>query len=336
MDFVSVKSKPQSGGFISYALSTLLSCLLIFVINKLGFPDYPISIKPPRIKPQEITWELLPVKINKSKFAIASKSVPINKPDDTDLVSDRDQQAAQPTPPKNQVSSSTPHSTLEVKALNHSAIRVESNNITEKKTISSPMHYKEKSQKNINITVKNETQNEGFSFQSIESTSKVLDIRKPIKNKIHDSRLLTNGSKGSKMRPRPRVTSQLLNKPSLKSLSNAPRLGNLAIDSRLHPFGVYLQRMMKSIQGQWYQLLDSSYPYIRSMSTPQTFVYQFKLKANGTIEELRLSDHPHQDSLAAEICRQAIASRSPFGQWTPEMIQEFGDYDAITIRFEFL
>jgi len=336
MDFESVKSKPHSGGVASYFLSFLLSCLILFVINEIDFSEYPILVRPVQIKNQEIQWERAAVKQRKSKFAIASKSVPVNKPDDTDLISDRDQQAAQPTSKKNQVSSSAPHLLSKLKALNHSSIRPAVNNISKKKVASTSRPLRENSQKKISITVKNDTQNNGFSSQSIESKPKVLDIREPSKNNIEDSRFLNNGTKGQKMRLRPRVTSHLLNKPSLKSISNAPRLGKLAIECRLHPLGVYLQKMMQSIQSQWYQLLDTSYPYIRSMPTPQTFVYQFNLKANGTIEELRLTNHPLQDSLAAEICRQAIASRSPFGKWTPEMIQDFGLYDAITIRFEFL
>jgi len=39
--------------------------------------------------------------------------------------------------------------------------------------------------------------------------------------------------------------------------------------------------------------------------------------------------------LAAELCRQAIASRVPFGEWSEKMIQDFGQSDQITINFRY-
>ena len=72
------------------------------------------------------------------------------------------------------------------------------------------------------------------------------------------------------------------------------------------------------------------------MPTPQTFVYRFKLNSSGKIIDLELDSHPFDHLLAAELCRQAIASRAPFGKWTKEMIQDFGHNDQVTIKFEYL
>ena len=56
---------------------------------------------------------------------------------------------------------------------------------------------------------------------------------------------------------------------------------------------------------------------------------------NGSKIEKLVRLDSGQSSLPAELCRQAIASRVPFGTWTDEMIKEFGQSDEITISFRY-
>ena len=44
----------------------------------------------------------------------------------------------------------------------------------------------------------------------------------------------------------------------MKSITSAPRVGTVAIECRLHPYGVYIQKMMQSIEEQWNQLARGS------------------------------------------------------------------------------
>ena len=120
----------------------------------------------------------------------------------------------------------------------------------------------------------------------------------------------------------------------MKTLSNAPRIGTVAIESRLHPYGVYLQKMLKAIEEQWHQLAFGSMRFIQKDRLPGTLTLRFTLLSTGRIKDLSRLDSEGA-SLAAELCRQAIASRAPFGNWSKDMISDFGKFDEITISFTY-
>ena len=120
----------------------------------------------------------------------------------------------------------------------------------------------------------------------------------------------------------------------MKTRTNAPRVGTIAIECRLHPYGVYLQEMLQSIEEQWHQLAKGSMRYLKFDQLPPKITYRFKLMANGSIQSIERLDQ-EESSIAAELCRQAIASRVPFGEWTDRMIQDFGKSDEITISFSY-
>ena len=136
-------------------------------------------------------------------------------------------------------------------------------------------------------------------------------------------------------RPRPKISPDLLRGPVMKTTSNAPRVGMLAVECRLHPYGVYVQEMLRSIEDQWQQLAYNSLSFIQRDRLKNRISYRFTLLADGSISNLKNLDSLGEFSLPAEICRQAIASRVPFGNWTPEMKDDFGESDTITIHFNY-
>ena len=105
----------------------------------------------------------------------------------------------------------------------------------------------------------------------------------------------------------------------MKSITSAPRVGTVAIESRLHPYGVYIQKMMQSIEEQWNQLARGSVQYLQRDRLPDKVTWRFTLQANGLIQNLSRMDN-EGESLPSELCRQAIASRVPFGPWSEKMI----------------
>jgi hypothetical protein len=136
-------------------------------------------------------------------------------------------------------------------------------------------------------------------------------------------------------RPRPKLSPDLLRGPVMKTTSNAPRVGMLAVECRLHPYGVYVQEMLRSIEDQWQQLAYNSLSFIQRDRLKNRISFRFILLADGSISNLKNLDSLDEFSLPAEICRQAIASRVPFGNWTPEMKDDFGESDTITIHFNY-
>ena len=120
----------------------------------------------------------------------------------------------------------------------------------------------------------------------------------------------------------------------MKSSESAPRVGSLAIECKMHPYGVYVQEMLQSIEEQWHHLTEGSMRYLKKDQLPSKITYRFSLLKDGTIRDLRRIDEQNNE-LPAEICRQAIASRVPFGQWSEKMIRDFGKSDEFTISFSY-
>jgi hypothetical protein len=138
-----------------------------------------------------------------------------------------------------------------------------------------------------------------------------------------------------RQKTRPKLSTDLIHGPIMKSVTSAPRLGQIAIECRLHPYGVYIQEMLQSIEEQWNQLAKGSMQFLQHDRLPGRITLRFKLLANGQISNLSRMDNEGY-SLAAELCRQAIASRVPFGEWTEKMVNDFGQSDEITISFKYL
>jgi len=164
------------------------------------------------------------------------------------------------------------------------------------------------------------------------------DIEESILASITNNSSQPNRAKrnSQQVRPktRPKLSPDLIHGPLMKSTTSAPRTGQIAIECRLHPYGVYIQEMLQSIEEQWNQLAKGSFHYLQRDRLPGRITLRFKLEATGTISNLVRIDNEGY-SLAAELCRQAIASRVPFGEWSEKMIQDFGQSDQITINFKY-
>jgi len=172
--------------------------------------------------------------------------------------------------------------------------------------------------------------------EKAENPQKIIKLGENTPNKSKGTASVNTRSKQNdrQIAQRPRISPQLLNGPILKSKSSAARIGEIAVDCKLHPYGVYLQQMLQAIESQWYQLVKGSLPYIQKDKIPPEIVYSFLLNSKGKLETLT-SLGSQEDTLASDLCRQAISSRAPFGKWSEEMIKDLGETDLITIKFSY-
>ena len=306
-----------------------------------------------KTKNTEISWQITPKDPqlqNRMKFVEANPDVPENPPDKTPHFSFQDQQAAQPqtrakpteqTPrldgeketvkivsPSNEMLQLSPPETTT------SLPQVTSGSVQKKTPVpnsSTPPKSK--------IDSKSEN---GLGIKLIESTEDRNDQRV-----INISKEESSGGKeftykqapkvakpAPTPRARPKLSPDILTGPLMKTQTTAPRIGTIAIECRLHPYGVYLQEMLQAIEEQWHQLARGSMRYLKFDQLPPKITYRFTLLASGSIQEMQRLDS-EKSGLPAELCRQAIASRVPFGEWTDRMIQDFGKSDQITISFSY-
>jgi hypothetical protein len=327
--------------FFSHIAAAILTVVFLFALTYIG-PL--ITLHNPRSKESsliEVQWK---TEINEEKlYAEANPDIPENLPDETNLFSASNQQAAQPKIDPDNQGDITPEllgETNNRKIVEHEITQANQNELPDlarkmdqgtllKKSLSTPTKVEEVTgiPKEEGIELR---QNDAPSNQKIINlTSSVQEIRQA---PLHTP---TQTQTRDQQKARPKLPQDVLSGPILKSTSKAPRIGKVAIECRLNPYGVYMQQMLRSIENQWGQLIHSSFRFMKEDQILPSVTYTFTLIKDGTVQGLSKTSKGDNHSLSSELCRQAIASRVPFGKWEDEMIAEFGNSDQITITFSY-
>jgi hypothetical protein len=302
----------------------------------------------PLLTETSIQWQIpeLPDNQHKPTYVESNPNVPENTPDPTRRFSFRDQQAAQPVVEKATVTQDSPkiesteHNPKIIKATKNSENQLPSRNprLNTLKRINkiAPISRKLISSKTDFPNSKDDSgfhskKNPADGKEGKENASIIVASLQQSAQLPHQ----TNSLHGeARPKQRPKLSPDLIRGPLMKSITSAPRIGEIAIECQLHPYGVYIQQMLQSIEEQWNQLTMGSAQYLQRDRLPGKVTLKFKLEANGMISNLTRIDKEGY-SLAAELCRQAVASRVPFGEWTDKMITDFGQSDEITLSFQY-
>jgi hypothetical protein len=133
--------------------------------------------------------------------------------------------------------------------------------------------------------------------------------------------------------PRPRLNPTTLPGPVMDSQYYAAHMDVLGYSAKFSEFGHYLQRMFEAIQLQWYSLLNDV--TIGQENRPAVAIIRFTLNSEGRVIETEVID-TNAGNLATLLCQDAIESRSPFGYWTEQMVDQLGDQQDIVVRFIYL
>ena len=308
------------------------------------------------MKQVTMTWEasVLP-RAYAPRFVEANPAAPENPPDETDNFSFRDQQSA---PPKESAPENLPEAP-KVEGEEHPSVKIvpdgvpgesaepvpeipADSELAKEFERGSPVDKDEKTADppEAPIDLVEGKDQKGTDVKKVEAKEVDSEQKRPIiltktpaQTSLEPSKPSANPSpSASKPRPRPRLGADLIRGPLMKTVTVAPRVGKLAIECRLHPYGAYVQEMLQAIEDQWSQLAHGSRGFLRRDRLPPKITLRFVLNADGRIKNLQRLD-PHGDSIPAEICRQAIVSRVPFGKWSAKMIEDFGGSDEVTINF---
>ena len=217
----------------------------------------------------EIQWTVQPFEkdtLEANKFIEANPNSPDNPPDETNHFSFRDQQAAQPNNspdllrddlPKldgvefsSKVTPSAPESPAlkKIPVLPDPAVQKLKNQEAQKDAM-------KVTPKNMQIADTHNRNKDGLKVekQNKDGQEKVINLSKKHAELESDSdnlnlaALQTPKPSSIATRPRPRLSPELLRGPIMKTISSAPRVGMLAVECRLHPYGVYMQEMLLSL-----------------------------------------------------------------------------------------
>lgn len=105
-----------------------------------------------------------------------------------------------------------------------------------------------------------------------------------------------------------------------------------SLDVRGTPFGDYDRAIIEAVQQRWYDLLDS-----RRFALDRTgrVVLHFKLKSDGTVEELSFVSNDAGATLGY-VCEESIMEAAPFAKWPPDMLRMIGEnFRDITFTFDY-
>ena len=337
----------MSGNFSSRLLGLIavLSCLLLLKEVTLPLHSRLQPISDSQSADTSIQWQFpeLPESKHKPTYVESNPNVPENSPEPTRRFSFRDQQAAQPVVGKITAIQDSP----KIEGIENNPKIIEAAKSSEKQlpTRNPPLNILKKLEKKSPISRK--LISSKADVPDSEDDSGFYSKKNPVEGN-EDASIIVASREQSNLdspktnripsetlpRKRPRLSPDLIRGPLMKSITNAPRIGEIAIECQLHPYGVYIQEMLQSIEEQWNQLTMGSAQYLRRDRLPGKVTLKFKLEANGMISNLARVDNEGY-SLAAELCRQAVASRVPFGVWTDKMKKDFGQSDEITLSFQY-
>ena len=336
---------PTTGKFkegLSAACLTLILMISTLWFNPLAFINqkkaYSYDMKLIWQKSYEPDSAPSPLKM----YTEANPNVMDNQPDETNLISTQNQQAAQPSPVdklnRNEILPQITGTSQNLKIIPKLEIKP-STDLPEPKEPTLTVSPKPPSsilppENSLDMPQKFKN---GWSAEprKKDNDSKIINLLNQLHLGKSDNTILKENNPPVVQKTRPRLSLDLLNGPLLQKTTSAQRLGRLAVECRLNPYGVYMQAMLKSIERQWGELILDSYRYLQREQFPEKAMFRFTLLSNGQIKNLNQIGFNLTEQLSTELCRQAIASRSPFGIWTEKMIDEFGYSDEISITFNY-
>ncbi len=116
-------------------------------------------------------------------------------------------------------------------------------------------------------------------------------------------------------------------------LANNPvgtkNIGPVAYNAKWSEYGAYLQRLIETVQIQWERLLRET----GATPSPGTVVaVTFRLNDKGAVTDITADDSPGPQH-PKRLCVSAITARSPYGEWSDEMIAVLGHEQEMTFTF---
>ncbi|MDR3457769.1 MAG: hypothetical protein P4N60_10015 [Verrucomicrobiae bacterium] len=103
-----------------------------------------------------------------------------------------------------------------------------------------------------------------------------------------------------------------------------------SLDAKATAFGDYDRAIVDAVTTRWYDLLDS-----RRFAMDRTgkVIVHFKLKFNGSVEELQIQQNTVGE-LLGYVCEESVQEAAPFGKWPSDMRREIGaNYRDISFTF---
>ena len=131
-------------------------------------------------------------------------------------------------------------------------------------------------------------------------------------------------------RPRPRLP-KVAPGPVRNHLPGVSRTGRIAVDAKFSEFGEYMERLIEAVSARWNSLANEATVDERRTKA----VIKFVLDKNGYIRDMENMPGTTSKFLGIYMARTAVEDGAPYGPWTPEMVEVFGDDEEVTFSFHY-
>jgi hypothetical protein len=347
-----LSSNPETRSVQIGVIGTLVLHLLLFVAAPYFLTVGP-TVLPRSEEPQTFSIEMPPDEFETQKpapkpapfkFVEANPDAPDNVPDKTDNFSFMNQQVAQEKP--------TPNGTSDMPALVGKK-DVQSTQIvdgqltkpeeavptappTEATTAEEKQEAPKQEQNPLSGFEKQEGENPdafGSNVAKFAPGAKAVPDRvEGIQNAPLIQTATANTPRLDRQKPQPRPVLQKQQvRPGIFSDNKfgTMNIGPTAVDAKWSNYGVYLQRMIETVQIQWDRILLSSTLYPPSGTT---VTVKFRMDSDGKITAI-VDVKNTSNEQGKEACISAITARSPYGKWSDDMIAVLGDSQEMTFTF---
>lgn len=131
-------------------------------------------------------------------------------------------------------------------------------------------------------------------------------------------------------RPRPRLP-KVAPGPVRSRDPGVSRTGRIAVDAKFSEFGEYMERFIETVSIRWNSLADEA----AGKESNSKVVLRFTLDKDGYISDLDTRPGSTSKVIGIYISRTAIENGAPYGPWTSEMVEVFGDDEEVTFSFHY-
>ncbi len=330
----------------------LLGTLLFHLLFVFGVPTTLLDLgsTEPETGSSELEFDLAPPEEDEQpepepRFVETNREAPDNIPDDTADFSARNQQAANPEPPKELSADQTPAREGETDVPDDRIFAGSLEPVVD--TTPAPEQTSPQSEPLPPSRPERRDPLPGFEedeTRAEEGAGSSLATRAsdptPVRERVEgtdvespDTQLPVFTSPLSADRPAPAPRPRLpraLPGPVKAQPVGVSQTGSIGVNARFSQYGEYLERLVEAVSQRWHALCESRSYSERSARV----VIEFRITREGLIRGMETVDSTSQ-ALGVLLCRSAIEGGQPYGAWPQDMVDVLGEEQTVTFAFHY-
>jgi len=180
-------------------------------------------------------------------------------------------------------------------------------------------HDEDESPTNVNEYIQGEAE-EGEEQEQVAATAQPLSLPQNPQEALEASE--------PSPRPRPKLP-KVAPGPVANRSAGVSRTGTIAVDAKFSEFGEYMERLIEIVSVRWNSLADEA----AAKENNSKVVLRFVLTKDGLISDMETRPGTTAKVIGIYMCRTAIEEGMPYGPWTEEMVEVFGQDEEVNFTF---